>query len=254
MARILILGGTAEARLLAERLAARAGLDVTLSLAGRTASPARPPVPVRVGGFGGVAGLADYLMQEKIDALVDATHPYARTISAHAVTATQQIKVPLLALRRPPWTAVAGDRWTEVADVRGALQAIGEKPSRVFVALGRQEVAPLVEAPQHSYVIRTLEPVDLPLALPRATYITGRGPFSEANDHALLAAHWIEFVVAKNSGGSATFGKIAAARSLGVEVVILRRPPLPDAPAVATVDEALAWLNHTLTSPDTRGA
>src|SRR5262249_39062657 len=134
--RVLILGGTMEARQLAERLAMRADLAVTLSLAGRTAAPALPPVPVRIGGFGGAQGLADYLLDEKIDVLIDATHPYAATISANAAAAAPRAGVVLLALRRPGWTPIAGDHWVEVGDAAGAIQALGNMPRHVFLALG----------------------------------------------------------------------------------------------------------------------
>ena len=234
-------------------MAGRAGLDVTLSLAGRTAAPARQPVPVRSGGFGGAAGLADYLQREHVDVLIDATHPYAGGISANAWAAAQMSSVRFVAVHRPPWIAVAGDRWTEVENVRGAVRALGATPRRVLVALGRNEIAPLVEAPQHFYLIRSVDPVDPPLRLPHATYVTGRGPFVEADETALMRTHGIEAVIAKNSGGGATYGKIAAARALGIEVIMLRRPPVPDAPSVATVDEAIAWLDHALTSAAVRG-
>ncbi len=252
MPRILILGGTTEARLLAERLAGRADLDVTLSLAGRTASPARQGVPVRSGGFGGAAGLADYLVNERIDALIDATHPYASVISANAAMAAHTTGVAFVALRRPPWTAVAGDRWTEVSDVGAAVRTLGQAPRRAFLALGRNELAPFVGAPQHHYLIRSVDPVDPPLPVPHVSYVTGRGPFSEADDRALMTAHRIEVVIAKNSGGAATYGKIAAARALGIGVIMLRRPPAPVTPAVETVHDALAWLDHTLISATVR--
>jgi precorrin-6A/cobalt-precorrin-6A reductase len=253
MARILILGGTAEARQLAERLAGRADLEVTLSLAGRTAAPAAQPVPVRVGGFGGAEGLAKYLIGERIDALIDATHPYANVISANAGAAARRSGVQLVALRRPPWIKVAVDRWVEVNDVRAAVRALGQTPRRVFVALGRNELAPFREAPQHYYLIRSVDPVDPPLPLPRVGYVTGRGPFGEADDHALLTQHRIDVVVAKNSGGTATYGKIAAARALGIDVIILRRPPPPDGVAVETIEDAITWLDHALTSATARG-
>jgi len=238
---------------LAERLAMRADLDVTLSLAGRTAAPAALPVPVRRGGFGGAKGLADYLARERIDALIDATHPYAAVISANAMTAAQQTRVPLLALRRPPWSAVPGDRWTEVDNARAAVLALGEEPRRVFVALGRNELAPFTTAPQHFYLFRSVDPIAPPLPLPYAHYVTARGPFSEAEDRALLGAHRIEIVVAKNSGGGATYGKIAAARALGLDVIMLRRPAAPDAPAVQTIADAITWLDHALTLAAARG-
>ena len=253
MARILILGGTAEARQLAGRLAGRAGLDITLSLAGRTATPAAQPVPVRVGGFGGAEGLAKYLVSERIDALIDATHPYANVISANAVAAARRSGVPLVALRRPPWIAVSGDRWIEVSDVREAVRALGQTPRRVFVALGRNELKPFRDAPQHYYLIRSVDPVDPPLPLPHVGYVTGRGPFGEADDHALMTEHRIDVVVAKNSGGTATYGKIAAARVLGIDVIMLRRPPPPDGAAVETIEDAIAWLDHALTSAAARG-
>ncbi len=246
--KILILGGTAEARALAGRLAGRGDLDVTLSLAGRTAAPARQAVPIRRGGFGGAAGLADYLQRERIDALIDATHPYASVISANAVAAARETNVAFIGLRRAPWTAMAGDHWIDVSDVSAAVETLGQTARRVFVTLGRIELAPLQGAPQHHYLIRSVDPVDPPLALPHAHYITGRGPFAAADERALMSEHRIEFVIAKNSGGTATYGKIEAARALGIAVIMLRRPPPPNGPAVHSVDEALAWLDHALTS------
>ena len=249
--KILILGGTAEARTLAERLAPRGDLAVTLSLAGRTAAPARQAVPVRIGGFGGPDGLADYLKREFVDVLIDATHPYASVISANAVAAARVANVCLIALQRPAWVPVAGDRWTEVGDVPAAVAALGHMPRRVFVTLGRNELAPLQTAPQHYYLIRSVDPVEPPLNLPHAHYVTARGPFAEAAERALMTAQRIEVVVAKNSGGTATYGKIAAARALGIAVVMLRRPKLPDGPAVHNVAEALSSLDHALTSAAT---
>jgi precorrin-6A/cobalt-precorrin-6A reductase len=243
MRRILILGGTTQARELAQRLAGRSDLTVTLSLAGRTANPAAQPVPVRVGGFGGAPGLSAHLAAERIEALIDATHPYAAIIAANAARAAQTAGVPLLALRRPPWVAVAGDRWREVADAGAAMRALGDAPRRVFLALGRNEIAAFVAAPQHHYLVRSVDPVEPPLRVPHARYVIGRGPFRQADDHALLVAHGIEIVVAKNSGGDATYGKIAATRALGAAVIMLRRPALPDVAAVATVEEALAWID-----------
>jgi precorrin-6A/cobalt-precorrin-6A reductase len=248
MPRILILGGTTEARLLADRLAHRPNFFVTLSLAGRTMRPAAQRVPVRIGGFGGADGLASYLTAEHIDILIDATHPYAATISANAAHAAQISGAAFVALQRPPWIANARDRWTEVANAREAVQTLGAAPRRVFLALGRQELASFVEAPQHYYLIRSVDPVDPPLALPHASYITARGPFREADERDLLEVHRIDVVVAKNSGGAASYGKIAAARTLGVPVVMLRRPTAPNVRAVETVDDALVWLDQAFTS------
>jgi precorrin-6A/cobalt-precorrin-6A reductase len=253
MARILILGGTTEARMLGERLAKRGGLDITLSLAGRTASPVPHAVPVRVGGFGGAAGLADYLVEERVEALIDATHPYATVISENAIAAVRQTGVPFMTLRRAPWTKIAGDRWIEVNDTGAAVRAIGTEPRGVFVALGRNELKPFAGAPQHRYLVRSVDPVDPPLPLPHVRYVNARGPFSETDDRTLMTAHGIDVVIAKNSGGNAAYGKIAAARALGIDVILLRRPLAPDASAVETIEDAIAWLDHALTSATARG-
>jgi precorrin-6A/cobalt-precorrin-6A reductase len=250
---ILILGGTTEARLLGQQLAARTDMAVTLSLAGRTASPLAQGVPTRTGGFGGTAGLVEYLRTHGIGALIDATHPYASTMSAHALHAAQQTITPLISLCRPPWSAVAGDQWTQVRDVLEATSALGREPRKVFLAVGRQEVAHFAAAPQHHYVIRSVDPVDPPLAVPYAHYILDRGPFPEEQERGLLTAHAIEVIVAKNGGGGATYGKIAAARTLRIPVVLLRRPPALDVPTVATVGEAMSWLDHVLKAPTDRG-
>jgi precorrin-6A/cobalt-precorrin-6A reductase len=253
MPRILILGGTTEARLLGERLAQRSGLDVTLSLAGRTAAPVAHAVPIRVGGFGGAEGLAAHLVAERIDVLVDATHPYATVISGNAAAAGRITRVPFLVLHRPPWTAVAGDRWIEVDDTAAAVRAIGHKIRDVFVTLGRNDIAAFTDAPQHNYLFRSVDPIDPPLHLPHVTYITARGPFCEANERALMTVHNINVVISKNSGGSAAYGKIAAARALGIEVIMVRRPAQPDAAAVTTIEDAVSWLDHALTSAAARG-
>lgn len=251
--KLLILGGTAEARQLAGALAKRSNLSVTLSLAGRTAEPAPQPVPVRRGGFGGAEGLANYLRDEAFDVLIDATHPYAAAISANAAEAARIAGVKLLALRRPAWQKIAGDNWIEVDTIADAVAAIGRAPRRVFVALGRKELQPFESAPEHFYLVRSVDPVDPPLAVPRAEYITARGPFSEAEDKALLERHRIDMVVAKNSGGDATYAKIAAARALRLPVILLKRPAPPDVEYVETVAEAVAWLDHALTLSMARG-
>lgn len=197
---------------------------------------------MRVGGFGGVAGLASYLQANSVDFLIDATHPYADTISANAVLAARQTCTPILGLRRPPWQSMDGDFWVDVADSEGAVRALGRAPRRVFLAVGRQELSPFCNAPQHHYFIRSVDPVDPPLDVPHASYILARGPFTEVADQALLASNTINAIVAKNSGGTATYSKIAAARALGIPVFMFKRPPAPDCPAVATVAEAVEWL------------
>lgn len=244
--RILLLGGTFEARALAGELARRDDLAVTLSLAGRTKSPVQMPVPVRIGGFGGAEGLVAWLRGKNIAVLVDATHPYAAQISANAAMAARMAGLPLLALRRAAWRAEPGDDWREVADIPAALEAIGPPPRRIFLALGRQEVAGFAAAPQHRYVIRSVDPILPRLPLADVTYLTARGPFAVEAEQALLGEHRIEAIICKNSGGMASHGKIVAARALGLPVVMLARPALPEVPYCATVAEALTWLDHAL--------
>jgi len=251
--RLLILGGTTEARRLAERLAGRADLAVTLSLAGRTLDPVKMPVPVRSGGFGGVAGLAAYLTENAVDGLIDATHPFAAQMSRHAAEAAAVAGVPLVALHRPAWEAVEGDRWMEVESVAAAAVELGQAPRRAFLALGRQELAPFEALPQHAFLIRSVDPVVPPLAVPDTVYVTARGPFGVEDDVRLLAEHRIDVVVSKNAGGEASYAKIAAARRLGLPVVMVRRPAVPDVPAVATVEAALAWVDHLAASRANRG-
>lgn len=251
--RILILGGTTEARQLAEKLAARADIALTLSLAGRTENPVAQGVPTRVGGFGGADGLAAYLRKTRIEVLVDATHPYAAQISANAAEAAANTGVPIVALRRPAWEPAEGDRWTLVDSVASAVTALAAAPRRVFLALGRQEVAAFEAAPQHHYLIRSVDPVEPRLAVPDATYLLARGPFREADERALLLEHRIDVVVSKNSGGEATYGKIAAARALGVEVVMIRRPTLPDVASAETVEALAAMVDHFLGPAAERG-
>jgi precorrin-6A/cobalt-precorrin-6A reductase len=250
---ILILGGTAEAKALAARLSHDPRFKTVLSLAGRTKTPAEQPVPIRIGGFGGAQGLAGYLRENGISALIDATHPYAAQISANAAEAAELSGVPLVALRRPPWEQQRGDVWQDADSVTEAVDGLGAEPRRVFLTLGRQELLPFEAAPQHHYLVRSVDPVTPPLDLPDVTYLTSRGPFAEADEMALLDEHRIELIVAKNSGGPSSYGKIAAARALGIPVVLIRRPVLPDVPAAETIDDVLAFLDHLPAPPKDRG-
>jgi precorrin-6A/cobalt-precorrin-6A reductase len=250
---ILVLGGTAEARELGERLAARTDLAATLSLAGRTRSPAAQAIPVRTGGFGGTEGLIRHLKEQGIRALIDATHPYAAVMSMHAMAAARETGIPLLALSRPPWEPLQGDRWIDANDANDAARLLGDSPQNVFLALGRQEVAPFRDAPHHRYLIRSIEPIDPADMPPSAHYLLERGPFDESAERALLEEHGIDVVVSKNSGGDATYGKIAAARSLAIAVVMVRRPPALDVPRVSSVEDALAWIDHVIAAPAERG-
>lgn len=251
--RILILGGTTEARQLAGKLVARTDLAITLSLAGRTETPVAQGVPIRTGGFGGAGGLAAYLRDMRVDLLIDATHPYAAQISANAAEAAQETGVPIVALRRPRWEPAEGDRWTLVDSVASAVNALGPVPRHAFLALGRQEVAAFEAAPQHHYLIRSVDSVEPKLAVPDATYLLARGPFPEADERALLDSHGIDVVVSKNSGGEATYGKIAAARVLRIEVVMIRRPTLPDVASAETVESLAEMIDHFLDPVAERG-
>ncbi|WP_244537243.1 cobalt-precorrin-6A reductase [Methylobacterium pseudosasicola] len=241
--RILILGGTGEASALARALAGREDRAVILSLAGRTAAPKPEPVPTRVGGFGGAKGLADYLLTERIDRLIDATHPFAATISANAAHAAEAVGVPLLAIRRPAWHREPGDLWTDVAGMEEAVAALGSEPRRVFLTIGRQEAGAFAAAPQHAYLARTVEPLDGVLPVPDLTALEARGPFDAAAEADLMRATGTEILVSKNSGGAATYGKIAAARSLAIPVIMVRRPEKPDVPSVPDAAGALRWLD-----------
>lgn len=241
---ILILGGTAEAKALALQLSTQAQYRITLSLAGRTKAPAEQPVPVRIGGFGGPEGLANFLRENAIDLLIDATHPFAARISANAEKAAAMAGVDILALRRPAWSRQAGDRWHAVADIAAAVQALDIAPRRVFLTLGRQELIPFEAMPQHDYLVRSVDPVEPPLALPHVSYLTARGPFSEDREIELLEQHAIDLIVSKNSGGSASAGKIGAARRLGIEIILIERPLLPDVPSARSVEELSGMVHH----------
>lgn len=244
--RILILGGTGEARALADGLARLPGVEVTTSLAGRTVTPRLPKGELRVGGFGGGAGLAAYIAEQGIDAVIDATHPYAAAISRHAVEAAVIAGRPLLRLERAAWTPGPGDHWLVVDSIAAAVEAAQRIGSRVFLTIGTKEVAAFAGAGSLWFLVRLVEPPDSPLPLPIHEIILGRGPFAEADELELMGQHRIDLVVAKNSGGTATYGKIAAARKLGIPVLLLRRPPLPPADTANTIEEAVAWVERRL--------
>jgi precorrin-6A/cobalt-precorrin-6A reductase len=250
----LILGGTGEAAELARALAARfgEGLEVTTSLAGRTERPRPLPGHVRIGGFGGPAGLAAYLVEHGIGRLIDATHPFATRISAAARLACEQANVPRLVLRRPPWRRHPLDRWIEVDNVTAAAGIIDRKGRRAWLTLGASEIPAFSAATAVHYVVRLVDPPRHPLPLRSYEVIVGRGPFSVAEEHNHIERHAIDVLVCKASGGGATEAKIIAARERCLPVIMVRRPLPEPGEGVETVREALDWLAGYHRVPEAR--
>jgi precorrin-6A/cobalt-precorrin-6A reductase len=244
--RILILGGTTEASALARLLEGDERFEPTLSLAGRTASPKPQPLPTRSGGFGGIAGLESWLQDNAIAAVIDTTHPYAAQISAHAVAACNALSIPLASIVRAPWQRQAGDSWIEVETPQAAALALGSNPARVFLSLGRLELAAFAAAPQHHYIARTIDPPGDIALPPDIRFISDRGPFDDAKEETFLTQKRIEIIVSKNSGGSATYPKIAAGRRLRLPVVMIARPQKPSGVALDSPQAALRWLEAQL--------
>ncbi|MBR0710490.1 cobalt-precorrin-6A reductase [Bradyrhizobium liaoningense] len=243
MTRALILGGTADASLLAAEIA-HARIDAVYSYGGRTRAPADQPLPTRIGGFGGASGLADYIRREGITHVIDATHPFAAEMSRNAVAACAEADTPLIALERMPWVRTQGDNWIEVADVDAAVAALPETPAHVFLAIGRQHIAPFATKPQHAYTLRFVDSPEAPLPLP-ADVIVSRGPFTFDAELEMMRARGIAWIVARNSGGDGARAKIDAARTLGLPVVMISRPELPERPRVESVTEVMQWLGHS---------
>ncbi|HEY6295358.1 MAG TPA: cobalt-precorrin-6A reductase [Streptosporangiaceae bacterium] len=239
--RILILGGTGEARALAAELVA-AGVDVLSSLAGRVAQPRLPDGPVRVGGFGGAEGLTAFLRTERITGVIDATHPFAGQITAHAAQAAERAGIPLLVLRRPEWAAAPS--WELVPDIGGAAAAVRAWPGEsVFLTTGRRDLNVFAPDDRHRFLVRTVDPPEGPVP-PRMTLVLDRGPYTVEGESALMRSHGVGLLVTKNSGGPMTEAKLLAARDLGVRVVMVERPLLPPGcMVVATVAEAVRWLS-----------
>jgi len=220
---VLILGGTKEAAALAGQLVeAHPDWRVITSLAGRTAEPEPVAGETRAGGFGGVAGLADFLRRERVTKLIDLTHPYARHISANAVRAAALAGVPLDVRTRPPWTRQRGDNWREVvseADAAAALPPGG----RAFLALGSQHIAPFAARDDVHFIVRMIDPPASPLPLASHTIVAGK-PAPAAEEERLLRDHAITCIVCRNSGGDGAYGKIEAARTLSIPVIMIGRP------------------------------
>lgn len=238
--RILILGGTREARLLASRLADDARYSVITSLAGRTASPNEIAGEVRSGGFGGAEGLKDFIASENIALLVDATHPFAVRISANAA----QMNVPCLRLERPPWQPQPGDDWTHVRDVEKAVRKIA-KGARALVTVGRQEIAPFLARADIHVVARMIEPPGFETP-GHAEIVLARPPFSRQQECALMQEKRIDVLVTKNSGGEASSPKLRAARALGLPVIMIDRPEAHSSLTAQTLDELVTLIERQL--------
>ncbi len=244
--RLLVLGGTGEARALADAVQRRFGdrVEVISSLAGRTRAPAAIAGTVRYGGFGGVEGLRAFLVAERIAALVDATHPFAATIRRAAQRAADQAGVGRVILGRLPWVPGPGDRWVEVADAHAAAEAARRLGRRIWLTVGVKDLDAFAALRDTWFLVRRIEPGPVPLS--DATVVLGRGPFTVADEAALIRRHSIDVLVSKASGGAATRAKLDAARDTGVPVVMIRRPQVEAGPVVYGTEAALAWIGEQL--------
>jgi precorrin-6A/cobalt-precorrin-6A reductase len=240
--RLLILGGSTDAAELAARAATIANLEVITSLAGRTRAPIIRSTNTRIGGFGGISGLIEYIQQEQIDLIIDATHPFAEQISANALAAATTVGIPMVKLLRPAWDKIEGDRWIEVENNETAAKILPDLAQRVFLTIGRQELSTYAGIPNIWFLMRAIDPPDENTPIPAGKLLTQRGPFSLEEERALLEEYRIEAIVSKNSGGSATYAKIVAARAMGIPIVMVQRPFVPRDSFVVNVELALGWL------------
>jgi precorrin-6A/cobalt-precorrin-6A reductase len=241
---LLILGGTGEASTLARAVLARFGdaLNLTTSLAGRTERPGPLPGRIRIGGFGGAAGIAAYLVEHGVDRLIDATHPFAAQISAAARLACDEARVPRLLLLRPPWPRHPLDHWIEVDTMAAAAEMVGRVGRRAFLTVGAGEIASFAAVTGVRFLVRLVDPPRGRLPLRLYEVVVGRGPFTLVEERSRLDCHAIDVLVCKASGGAATEAKILAARELGLPVIMVRRPPPEPGDAVETVEAAVDWL------------
>lgn len=233
-----------DAHLLSVQLQA-AGVPAVYSYAGVTRTRRTPALPTRVGGFGGIDGLVRYLQAQRITQVIDATHPFAAQMSRHAISACAALGIPLLAMERPAWQASPGDQWLHVADMDAAARALTSAMQRVFLAIGRKQLAAFApRAAQHHFVLRVIDRTDEDLPLPASSYelLIARGPFALEDERVLLQRHAIDCIVSKNAGGADTYAKIAAARELRIPVVMVDRPQLPARTRCETPQQAMQWL------------
>ncbi|MDZ7962738.1 MAG: cobalt-precorrin-6A reductase [Aulosira sp. DedQUE10] len=246
MRRVLILGGTGDAAEIAARVSTIPAVEAIASLAGRTRQPSVPAGNVRIGGFGGVAGLVSYLHEMSIDLVIDATHPFASQISLNAAAATAEVGIPRLLFNRPAWEKVNGDRWIEVDNIEAAAAALLNQAYRVFLTVGRQELSAFAYLEGIWFLMRVIDPPSPDALIPPGLVLCDRGPFALDNEREILIHHKIDTIVSKNSGGDATYAKIIAARELGVQVVMVNRPAIPQGKQVSNVEDVVAWLLDNL--------
>ncbi len=240
---LLILGGTTEATTLAQ-IISKTNINARLSYAGRVSRLRSSPIKKRVGGFGGIPGLVDYLKSEQITHVVDATHPFAVQMSKNAIAACSMASIPLVALTRPPWQKKQGDKWINVPNIEAAVQYLNQPKKRVLLAIGRQNLSLFHAQPHHNYILRLVDPPEEPLKFPNHSIILSKGPFTVKNDLALFKEHKIELVLAKNSGGDGAYSKIEVARILGLPVIMVDRPKIPSRKEIFHADSALSWINQ----------
>jgi precorrin-6A/cobalt-precorrin-6A reductase len=246
MLRVLILGGIGDAAELVAKVANVSGIEAIASLAGRTREPGNLVGNVRIGGFGGVAGLVSYLREMQIDVLIDATHPFAHRISENAAAATEEVGIPRLMVIRPPWERLEDDCWLEVENNLAAADVLLSQAKRVFLTIGRQEIGTFAHLSEIWFLMRMIDPPNADVVVPPGLILCDRGPFTLEDELEILRKYNIDTIVSKNSGGSATYPKIIAARQLGIKVVMVNRPPVPPGEQVADVESACRWLRNQL--------
>jgi precorrin-6A/cobalt-precorrin-6A reductase len=246
--RLLILGGTGDAARLAAEAVNLPQLEVISTLAGRTTSPAPVASMVRIGGFGGKAGLVEYLREMNIDLLIDATHPFAAQISENAAGAATEVGIPWLMLVRPCWEKSPEDDWIEVESISAAVAGIPARAERIFLTIGRQQLAPFASLTDRWFLMRSIDPPAPDILLPPGKLLLDRGPFSLTQERQLLQDYRIQSIVSKNSGGDATYAKVIAARELNITIVMIQRPMAPEGDKVADVSGAIEWLRDRLSN------
>lgn len=228
--------------MLVAKVAMLPDIAVITSLAGRTQQPTASMGQVRVGHFGGIQGLVEYLQTQRIDGLIDATHPFAGQISWNAAAAAAIVKIPRLMFVRPAWEKTSADCWIEVESLEAAATTLPDLAQRVFLTIGRQELATFAHLQNIWFLIRMIEPPSAEAAVPQGLILLKRGPFTEAEERSLLVQYDIAAIVSKNSGGDATDAKLQAARALEIPVVMVQRPQMPEGETVTTVEDALLWI------------